>query len=142
MRSLITVGVCLVAAVAHGQSKPISPPQGSKLRMAILDGLRPIWLKSVHKKAVKFRVESIRVMGNDAFVAFEPLEPSGKPYNWKGTEFETRKKDGVLDPISYALLRKGAGGWKVLQLAIGPTDVAYMEWPEKYHAPKALFGIP
>lgn len=33
------------------------------------------------------------------------------------------------------------GSWTVLDYAIGPGDVAWLDWPEEHAAPRALFGF-
>ena len=40
-----------------------------------------------------------------------------------------------------ALLKKKSGHWKVVIYDIGASDVVYVDWAKKYHAPSSLFGL-
>lgn len=142
MRPITAVIAALISGSLLAQSKPTTPAIGSTLRTTILSALRPIWLAKVKKKSVLFKITTFRVLGSDAFISFEPLESNSSKYSWTGTPFEQRAKDGVLDTLSYALLRKDTKGWHVLDICVGPTDVAWSIWPETFKASKVLLGLP
>jgi len=36
-------------------------------------------------------------------------------------------------------LHKAGGQWRVVQYVIGATDVAYLGWDRRFHAPAAIF---
>jgi hypothetical protein len=46
---------------------------------------------------------------------------------------------GAFDDSIVALLQQVGGKWRVVQYVIGATDVPYVDWDKKYHAPKAIF---
>ena len=52
------------------------------------------------------------------------------------------REDGVMDEASVALLRRVGGAWRVVKLAIGPTDVAWWGWDEETGAPRAVLPYP
>jgi hypothetical protein len=39
---------------------------------------------------------------------------------------------------AYFLLRKTGRGWSVAEISVGPTDVAWDSWRQKYKIPEAL----
>jgi hypothetical protein len=43
---------------------------------------------------------------------------------------------------TYALLRRQDGEWRVIDHAVGPTDVAWADWPQRHGAPASLFEMP
>ncbi len=71
----------------------------------------------------------------------------GRPY-YAGTVYEARRSDGVMSDVYVALLKKSdmgadndARSWRLSDFAIGPTDVAWLTWPDEHEAPRALFGF-
>ena len=42
-------------------------------------------------------------------------------------------------PATYGLMHRVGGRWTVTVFVIGPTDVAYIGWPDAYGAPASLF---
>ncbi len=46
---------------------------------------------------------------------------------------------GAFDNSVMALLHKVGGQWRVVQYVIGATDVAYIGWDRRFHAPLAIF---
>lgn len=142
MRAAPTLAILVaIGTLALGQSKPHTPKVGSPERKAILDAVRPHVGKQLGSKKVVFVPQDFRVLGNWAFLFGEPREANGKPLNLKGTQFEQLAKDGVWDPNVSALLKKSNGKWTVLACVVGATDVPWVEWPQKYKAPKAIFPL-
>ena len=99
-----------------------APP--SAQRKAVLDALRP----TVEKKLggdVEFVVQVLRVEGGWAFVMADPRRKGGKPIDGNrifGEDFENM--DGLrID----AVLQLRDGKWKVVDHAIGATDVWYCD---------------
>lgn len=123
--------------------KPTTPAPGSPLRKALLDTLRgPV--ESNLRGPVIFVVKQLSVLGDWAFIHAEPQRPGGKPVDFrKIPDYRQRIADGVFDgPTLYGLIRRQKGRWRTLAFVIGPTDVAWSDWPHEYHAPKALFPFP
>jgi hypothetical protein len=71
-----------------------------------------------------------------------------RPY-YAGTVYESRRADGVMSDVYAVLLKKTADAaadndarsWRLSDYAIGPTDVAWMTWPDEHEAPRELFGF-
>ena len=112
-RLLAAVGLLLLAAV---------PSSGD--RKAVLDALRP----AVEKKLgpdVEFVVTVMRVENGWAFVIADPQRKGGKAIDgWKifGEDFDNM--DGLRVD---AVLKRERGHWRVVDYAIGATDVWYCE---------------
>ena len=112
------LGVLAAAATAF-----TTPPPGSELRKAVLNGLRPAVEKQMGP--VEFKVALIRVQRDWAFVVADPQRKGGKPIDgWRiyGEHFDNM--DGLRVD---AVLRKQRGRWTVVDHAIGATDVWYCD---------------
>ena len=92
---------------------------------------------------VSLQVTTARVQDQWGWVIAQPRSPSGGQVDWTQTKYASRAEAGDLDGdgTTYALLQQQRGVWVVRQFVIGPQDVAYMNWPERYGAPAALMGI-
>ena len=55
------------------------------------------------------------------------------------TTYAEAQKAGAFDDGVLALLHKVGGQWRVVQYVIGATDVAYLGWDRRFHAPAAIF---
>lgn len=143
MRTFVLTTLGLLACTSLAQDKVVIPKSGSKERKAILDALRPIFCKETGLKNIKFSIQRIAVQQGHAFINFMPLDVSGKPVDSsKATkEYAELRKQGILDDYSQALLEFKKGKWVRKDLVVGPTDVAWSDWPTKHKLPKALFGM-
>lgn len=148
MRAYAT-GICVALALlpAYGQKgKPAafeSPASGSALRAQILAQLRARTEREVGKPVV-FVVRLLRVKDGWAFVHAEPQRKGGKPIDFrKIPDYKELIDQGIFDgPALTALLHQEKGVWKTKAFIIGPTDVAWADWPERFHAPAAIFDLP
>jgi hypothetical protein len=143
MRSgLIAVALLVLVAAAPAAAEPIvAPPKGAPLRAEVLNALRP----SVEKETggtVIFVVHALNVMGEWAYADVEPLRSNGAKIDWRKTKFRRDFEADMFSGLVLALLRKQAEGWKVVELAMGPTDVAWIEWAKQYKLPNDLFKGP
>ena len=91
-------------------------------------------------KTPKFRVEQLQRDGDWAFLLATMEEADGRPFDFTGTPLADAAKQGMVSRSYAALLRRKAGGWEVVAKAIGPSDVAWEDWPRRYGAPAKLFG--
>ncbi len=132
--------LALFPVLLGAQNTVQKPAPGSKVRKAVLDGLRPSIEKDLKQKVI-FKVETIRVYKGWAFVHVYPIQPNGKEINFKKTKYAEALEQGAFDGSStYALLRQSGSKWKVKEFAIGPTDVVWSNWMEGPHyAPRAIF---
>lgn len=129
--------LCLATAGWGRYQKPTTPAPGSADRKAIMDALRPTFEKEIGKPII-FVVKTLRIAKNWAYWAGEPMRAPGKPVDWKKTKFKEEFEEGVMDSLSLALLKKTGKKWKVVELAIGPTDFPVEEWLKTHKAPMSL----
>jgi hypothetical protein len=116
--------------------------KGDALRKPLLDALRGPIQKDLGQ-SVQFVVSTLRVQDGWAFVVATPQTPDGKPIDYARTRYASAIADGVFDGGTvFALLRLDRGTWSVTEFVIGPTDVAYLAWPEQHGVPATLFGAP
>lgn len=132
-----TLAVAAASSAVLAFQKPTTPAPGSADRKAIMDALRPAFEKQVGKPIV-FVVQSLRVVSPWALASVEPRRTATKPIDWKKTKFKEDFEQGVMDSISLALLKKSGKKWKVVELAIGPTDYPVEDWLKHHKAPKSL----
>ena len=122
------------------QAGPRNIPVGDPLRRQLLDTLRPAIQRDLGGQAVQFMVDRLRVQGDWAFYAGSIQQPNGRPIDFSRTRYASEIEEGFFDgPGTYALLRRNGGSWRVVTFVVGPTDVAYLAWPDEYRAPAALF---
>ena len=119
----------------------VSPPKGSPLRTEVLNALRPVVEKETGGRVV-FAVHALNVMGEWAYADVEPLQPNGSKVDWRKTKFRRDFEADMFSGLVLALLRKQGAGWNVVEIAIGPTDVAWIEWQKQHKLPEALFKGP
>jgi hypothetical protein len=114
--------VKLLLAALLLASSFVVPQPGSKLRQAVLDGLRPAIEKRLGSP-VEFNVTLMRVQGDWAFVIADPQRRGGEPIDGRrifGEDYDNM--DGLRVD---AVLRKRGARWTVVDHAIGATDVWY-----------------
>lgn len=115
------------------------PPKGSPERAAILDALRPA-VEAEMRGSVEFVVTTMRVSPGWAFVQVEPQRPGGGAIDPERTGF--RGESDMMDGLTvFALLTFQLGRWNLVDHVVGPTDVAYAIWPDRYGVPPALVGM-
>ncbi|RZQ60055.1 hypothetical protein [Amycolatopsis suaedae] len=93
---------------------------------------------------VRVEVEQLNRVGSWVFLQATMRDAGGgRPY-YAGTGYEARRADGVMSDTYVALLRKSDDDtrpWRLSDYVIGPTDVAWLTWPDKHEAPRELFGF-
>jgi hypothetical protein len=91
---------------------------------------------------VSFTVTTMRVENDWGWLVAQPWTPDGTQIDWSQTRYAQRAADGVLDGggTTYALLRRENGQWRVVDFAVGPTDVANADWSERHGAPASLMA--
>jgi hypothetical protein len=136
-RSFLSIVVAIMLSVA-AVAQVHEPEKGSAERKAILDALR-IPVERDLKQRVVFNADQFKVSGNWAFVSGSPQTPDGGRPDYAATKYAAAVDSGAFDNNFFALLKRTAGKWKTVAVAIGCTDVCFMDWPQKYRAPKAVF---
>ncbi|MGE0564838.1 MAG: hypothetical protein AB7O50_10020 [Pseudolabrys sp.] len=125
--------------MTHAQHPPIaSLDRGAALRAVILDALRPT-VEAETGGPVRFVVGTINVMGEWAYVDAKPQRPDGAAIDWRATKFRQAFEADAFSGIVLALLKRNENRWEVAGYFIGPTDVAWYEWIEKFKLPEAFF---
>jgi hypothetical protein len=82
---------------------------------------------------------TVRVQDDWGWLVAQP-----QSVDWSTTKYAAQAEAGALDGngTTYALLKRENGAWRVLDFVVGPTDVAYMDWPARHGAPAELMGLP
>ncbi|NRP17187.1 hypothetical protein LPJGGPFB_00404 [Ensifer adhaerens] len=115
------------------------PAKGSSERAAILDALRPA-VEAEMRGSVEFVVTTMRATPNWAFVQVEPQRPGGGAIDLSKTGF--RDDADMMDGSTvFALVSFQGGRWNLVDHVVGPTDVAYAGWSERYGVPARLLGL-
>ena len=145
MRARLLLRPVLLLALLAGFAAPATaqrvhtPERGSPERTAILDGLRQAVAREIGV-TLRFEVRDLRMLNGWAFADVKPIHPRGSgTYDYAGTPLEEEWNEGLMDDGIVALLRLRDGRWTVVQMAIGPTDVAWEGWDDEFGAPSALF---
>jgi len=107
-----------LAMLALSVAAPASPQ-----RKAVLDALRPP-VEAKIGRSVEFVVQVLRVEDGWAFVMADPQRKSGKPIDGNRYFDDFDNMDGLR--VDAVLQLKG-GRWRVVDFAIGATDVWYCE---------------
>lgn len=133
--SLFAVLILSCAALAQTAQ---TPEKGSAERTAIVNALRVPIEKELRQK-IQFSIQTIKVKGNWAFINGEPQSASGGAPDYKITKYADALEEGMFDNNFQALLKKTGGKWKVVEFAIGCTDVCWEGWDKIHKAPRAIF---
>jgi hypothetical protein len=128
----------LVATATTAGAQATTPPRGSPLRAAILDGLRPM-VEAEVGKPVEFVVHDLRVVGEWAFALVTPQRPGGGPIYYVYTRYQAAVDAGAFDDEVSALLRETPAGWLVYEYSLGATDVPWVEWGNYHPVPREVF---
>ena len=108
-------------------------------RKAILDAARiPVEARLATK--VRFKVEELTRVGDDVFIRALMLDPHGAPLSFAATPLAGAADAGAVSHVYAALLRRAGDTWTVIAIAIGPTDVAWAGWSQRYGVSPALFA--
>ena len=124
------------------QSRMYTPKPGSFERKLLMDTLRVPIEARLHKPVI-FQVTALRVENGWAFLTAIPVQPNGRPFNWRGTPYASEARIGIAFSGSMsALLHKTQGKWRVVTYNIGASDVNWYDWDKRYGAPRAILGLP
>lgn len=83
-----------------------------------------------------------RTEGDWGWIVAQPWTPEGAAIDWSQTRYAERAAQGVLDGqgTTYVLLKRENSAWRVVEFAVGPTDVAWEGWGREHGAPASLFA--
>lgn len=136
----------LLASPAWAQPHSLDVIRGDPDRRLLLDAIRPTLMRATGGP-VHFTVRELRRFGEYAYGVLQPRRPEGEgTIDWTLTPYRSRVEGGQFDNgVTYVLWRRLAGGWKVEEYAVGPTDVVWIAWQRRYRLPRGLFeqgGLP
>jgi hypothetical protein len=136
---LVVISLLTIFGVIPAECGPLTQPaSGSAERKAVLDAIRPR-AQGELGGAVEFVVKEMRVQDNFCFTRLEPQRPGGaKIAKWETNYAQEEFMDGLT---IFALLGKTGSGWMIIEYVVGPTDVAYLPWPDQHGAPRSIFGL-
>ena len=82
-----------------------------------------------------------RIDGDWGWLIAQPWTPDGAAIDWSQTRHASRAENGVMDSSGtvYVLLKRENGSWRVVEHTVAPTDVAWLDWPQRHGAPASLF---
>lgn len=132
--------ICALTGADQTRAQSVyEPARGTAERKAILDAVRPK-VESEMRGPVEFVVSSLRVSDGWAFAQLQPQRPGGVPIDPAQTSFaaDIEFMDGLT---VWALLRGSGSTWSLIDSVTGPTDVAFEPWPDRYGAPRVIFGF-
>jgi hypothetical protein len=113
-------------------------PVSSAERVAMLDTARRPVARQLGKP-VKFLVRTLNRDGDWAFLVATMQDAQGRPISYAGTPLASAEAEGMISKDYVALLQRSGGRWRVVDQAVGPTDVAWEGWAARYGAPAGLF---
>jgi hypothetical protein len=141
LKTIVTIAVLLLIGGEAVAQPMVSPERGNPLRAEVLNAVRPTIEKETGGPVI-FVVSVLNVKGGWAYAEVTPQRPGGASIDWRRTKFREAFEADAFSGLVLALLRKRDGAWILLDHFTGPTDVAWLEWVEKYKLPEALFRRP
>ena len=88
---------------------------------------------------LKLAPENIRYDGDWAFMQARLRDAADKRFDYAGTALHKAAQAGAMSDLCVALLRRDGQAWKLIDIAVGPSDVAWEDWAGRHHAPEVLF---
>jgi len=148
MRAVFVALASSVAACSEPAAPPSAPaaseaPDPATARADVLAASAPI-VSATIGLPVSLSPTTVNIQDDWAWVVAQPQTPEGGTIDWSATTFAEDAELGVLDGggTTYVLLKRENGAWRVLDHVVGPTDVAWINWPTQYGAPAELMGLP
>ena len=83
--------------------------------------------------------EQLKRQGDWAFLTAQLQNSAGQRFDYAGTELHEAAQAGAVSTLCAALLRREGSAWKLIDIAVGPTDLAWEPWPDTHRAPAELF---
>lgn len=126
------------------QSTPQSLGPDDSVRNAVLEAATAP-LREAFGDRIRVEVQRLDRVGPWAFLHGKMRGADGGRPNFSGTAYEKPAAAGQMSDIYVALLRdsgEASAGWQVRARAIGPSDVAWQNWPDEHAAPRELFRFP
>jgi hypothetical protein len=132
------VSTTATTAASSPEARLHAPKPGSAERKAILDALRVPVEKQLSQPVI-FVVGRLQVQDGFAFVQGRPVQPNGAAIDYSRTPYAQAQQAGAFSGEVFGLLHWSDGTWRVLTHNLGATDVTWLDWPQEYGAPQAIF---
>ncbi len=116
-----------------------TPSPGSKERKQIMNAAREPVSRDIGQHVI-FVVDVLRSDGKMVYLQGVPHQSSGAPLDWAKTHFREDWLNDMMSDVVMVLLSKSGTGWIVLDYVIGPTDVYWYDWVQRYNLPESFFN--
>lgn len=129
---LACLSIVPIAAVTEGVSLTerdaiVATVHGAAAQSLKIDGARLYLVpEQLHRQA------------DWVFLSARMLDGAGKRFDYGGTDQAEAARQGGKSDLCAALLRRDGTQWKLIELAVGPTDVAWGGWTNAHHVPAGL----
>lgn len=144
---IATAALALAACTppASEQATPPTPPPVASADAAtaeLLAAATPI-ITEEFGQPISLAPTTVRIQDDWAWLVAQPQAPSGGEIDWTTTPFASAVEHGAFDGngTTYVLLRRENGAWRIVDHTIGPTDVAWVDWPQRYGAPASVMDL-
>jgi hypothetical protein len=91
--------------------------------------------------ALQLVPERLKHSGAWVFLQAKMRNSAGRPFDYSGTDLYEMAQAGGKSDLCAALLRREGSSWRLIEIAVGPTDVAWEDWPARHNAPASLFAM-
>jgi hypothetical protein len=135
---IATIVLVAAANIAPAAAQVFTPPPGPPLRADLMNALRPTVEAEIGGR-IEFVVSEFRVLQVWAYTSVRPQRPGGVPIDWLQTKFREAWRNDQMSDLVLALLWHDGSHWRVMDYAIGPTDVIWEEWLKRRGLPRQLF---
>jgi len=135
---MVSVPTPFLSPASAGAGLYWTPQVGDPDRKDLLDTLRPP-VEQASGGSVQFVVETLRTDGHWAYASAKLRRPDGRLINWARTPLANDRPAAVIDDGVMALMTRTGGRWRLVETAIGPTDVPWVVWADRHRLPYALF---
>ena len=115
-----------------------SPKMGTDERKILLNAARVPVERDLGQPIV-FKIRSLRVSKEWAFVYGSPQRSDGKPVDFSKSIYADQAASGDFNDEAAVLLVREGAGWRVVTYSVGFGDVVWDTWDEEFGAPAWLW---
>lgn len=131
----------LPGAPATADPVVMAPAPGSALYQTLVDTARAT-LEPELGQSIGIAVDDLRTYGGWAYLDGVPTRPDGSVFDWNASPFARAWQADAMSDEVMVFMALEAGGWRVVDHVIGPTDVYWVSWMQDYGLPDTLFFQP
>ena len=136
--SLLGLPLALAAVMPAAAADAMTPAE----REAIVASAAQAAARQLNIEPTRLRLVPAQLKrgGDWAFLTANLKDAAGRRFDYAGTPLHEAAQAGGASDLVAALLKREGAAWKLVEIAVGPTDVAWDDWAERHHAPKSLFA--